>query len=179
MRYFLGSHKMLKYITFIALSVLILSSTTGVAKAGTKRVKAIGDWSIFEAKNPRECWAATNWKRTEWFGEKVQRDEVLLMVFFRPGEGGIGQVSYQGGTKLLQGSVNISISGKNYPFEVDGEWAWPTSKRMDKPIISAIISGSEAVITSRSRNGTAFTDTFSLSGSSAAIAEAKARCGFR
>ena len=167
---------MFKFSSTFILAALFLSLTTDLTEAEGQRVNAIEDWSVFVGQNPRECWAATTWKKTEWTGNKIQRDEVLLIIFVRPNENKREQVAYTGGTSLAEKSVNLRIGRNNYPFGAQGDWAWPIDKRIDGAIIDAMMSGSEAVITSRSRGGTAFTDTFSLSGSAAAIQEARSRC---
>ncbi|WP_143534391.1 invasion associated locus B family protein [Roseovarius albus] len=163
-------------------AVLALAATGAVAQeTSTNQVAANTAWSVFEEKNPKECWAVS--APTETVNTKdgrtvaVRRGDILLMAFYRPDAGVKGQIGFTGGYPFAGGStVNINISGNEFELFTEGEWAWPASTADDTKIIAAMKRGASAVLTARSGRGTVTKDTFSLSGFTAAIEEAAKRC---
>jgi hypothetical protein len=129
-------------------------------------------WSVFEERDPRECWAVS--APTETVNTRdgrvvaVRRGDILLMTFFRPGAGVQGQVTFTGGYPFAPGStVNMRVGD---------EWAWPATPEDDGKILAAMKRGVDAVLTARSARGTQTKDTFSLLGYTAAVDEAEKRC---
>ncbi|UYV39616.1 invasion associated locus B family protein [Rhodobacteraceae bacterium D3-12] len=161
---------------------MVLAGTPVFAQqASTNQVAAKTDWSVFEDKNPRECWAVSSPKETvNTKGGRVvavKRSDILLMAFFRPDAGVAGQISFTGGYPFASGStVNVDIDGNTFELFTEGEWAWPASPEDDRKILTALKRGSSAVLTARSGRGTQTKDTFSLSGFTAAVADAEKRC---
>jgi hypothetical protein len=148
----------------------------------TNRVAAKTDWSVFVEDDPTECWGVSAPKKTVNTRDgrvvAVKRSDILLFVFFRPGAGVQGQVTFTGGYPFASNStVNLNISGSQFELFTDGEWAWPASPAEDTKIITAMKRGAEAVLTGRSSRGTKTEDTFSLLGFTAAIEDAEKRCG--
>lgn len=162
--------------------VLALGATAvGAQEESTNQVAAKTAWSVFEDKDPRECWAVS--APTETVNTKdgrvvaVRRGDILLMTFYRPDAGVKGQVTFTGGYPFASGStVNLDVGGNNFDLFTEGEWAWPASAEDDAKIIAALKRGASAVLTARSARGTVTKDTFSLSGFTAAVEEAGKRC---
>lgn len=147
----------------------------------TNRVATQTDWSVFEEKDPKECLAVSKPVKTvnTRGGKAVQvnRSDILLFVFYRPGANVKGQVSFTGGYPFAPGStVDVKISGASYSLFTEGEWAWPATPGDDAKIIAAMKRGADAVMTARSARGTQTQDTFSLRGFTAAVDEAAKRC---
>lgn len=163
-------------------AVFVLAATGVLAQEeSTNQVAAKTAWSIFEDKNPRECWAVSAPTKTVNTKDgrvvAVRRGNILLMTFYRPGAGVKGQVTFTGGYPFASGStVNVNISGNQFEMFTEGEWAWPASTADDAKIISAMKRGASAVLTARSGKGTVTKDTFSLSGYTAAVEDAEKRC---
>lgn len=158
-------------------------AATGVwaQEESTNQVAAKTAWSVFEDKDPRECWAVSS--PTETVNSKdgrvvaVKRGDILLMTFYRPGAGVKGQLAFTGGYPFAGGStVNVNIGGNEFELFTEGEWAWPASTADDSKIIAAMKRGTDAVLTARSGRGTVTKDTFSLLGYTAAVEEAEKRC---
>ncbi|MFK7940415.1 MAG: invasion associated locus B family protein [Roseovarius sp.] len=159
----------------------LMAATGVVAQESTNQVAAKTAWSVFEDKNPRECWAVSS--PTETVNKKdgrvvaVRRGDILLMTFYRPGAGVKGQLAFTGGYPFASGStVSLNISGNQFELFTEGEWAWPASAADDAKIISALKRGADATLSARSSRGTQTADTFSLMGFTAAIEEAEKRC---
>jgi hypothetical protein len=163
----------------VALSFLAAGATA--QEESTNQVAANTAWSVFEDKDPRECWAVS--APTQTVNTKggravaVRRGDILFMTFFRPGAGVSGQVAFTGGYPFApESTVELDIGGTEFELFTQGEWAWPSSTEEDGKIIAALKRGSSAVLTARSSRGTQTKDTFSLLGYTAAMDEAEKRC---
>lgn len=168
---------------------LVATLTAAVALPGTlaaqettdNRVGATTDWSVFEETDPRECFAVSAPKEQVNTRDgqvvSVTRGEALLFVFYRPGEGVNGQVTFTGGYPFASNSpVSIEIGGTQYQMFTEGEWAWPATPEDDARIVTAMRAGAQAVLTGVSGRGTQTADTFSLLGFTASVEEAQRRC---
>ena len=150
-------------------------------ETSANRVAANTDWSVFVESDPTECWAVSAPKETVNSRDgqvvSVRRGEVLLFVFYRPGAGVQGQVTFTGGYPFAGGSTaELNIGGTTYELFTEGEWAWPATPEDDARIVAAMKRGSEAIVTARSGRGTVTRDTFSLLGFTAGVEEAANRC---
>jgi hypothetical protein len=110
----------------------------------------------------------------------VQRGDIRLFVSFRPAENVTNEVSFTGGYPLKAGSsVTLTIGSDKFnlsPGQGDaGEWAW-TDPSDDSRVVAALRKGASAKVAGTSTRGTATEDTFSLSGFTAAVEDAAARC---
>ncbi|MCG7572480.1 invasion associated locus B family protein [Phaeobacter sp. CNT1-3] len=167
----------------IVAAMTLATAGTAVAQASsTNEVATKTDWSVFEDSNPKECWAVAAPKETVNTREgrivSVKRSDILLMAFYRPGSGVQGQLAFTGGYNFASGvPVTINIDGADFNLFTQGEWAWTNSAADDAKIITAMKRGRSATVTGLSqRSRTTTKDTFSLSGFTAAIEEAQARC---
>jgi hypothetical protein len=165
----------------LGLVASVFLASTAFAQDSSNRVSANTDWSVFEESSPRECWSVSAPKETVNTRDgnvvAVRRGEILLMVFYRPGENVTGQVAFTGGYPFAGGStVSIDISGTTFQLFSEGEWAWPATSEDDAAIVAAMKRGSEAILVGRSGRGTVTTDKFSLLGFTASVEEAARRC---
>ena len=152
-----------------------------MAQEVTNRVAADTDWAVFEAENPKECWAVTAPKESantrDGRAVSVRRGDILLFVTWRPAQNVAGEVSFTGGYPFAEGStVTLDIGGTTFELFTDGEYAWPASPADDQKIVTAIKRGANAVVTARSSRGTQTQDTFSLLGATSMIEDAEKRC---
>ena len=164
------------------LCLAAMATTASAQDSSTNRVAAKTDWSVFVEDNPTECWSVSAPKETVNTRDgrvvAVRRSDILLFVFYRPGAGVKGQVTFTGGYPFAPGStVNLAIGDTEFELFVEGEWAWPATQADDAKIITAMKRGAQAVLTARSARGTQTQDTFSLLGFTAAIEDAGKRCG--
>lgn len=172
--------KLARLVAGLCLAALAATSATAQERS-RNRVAAETDWSVFVESNPKECWSVSAPKKTvNTRGGKVvavRRGDTLLFVFFRPGEGVKGEVSFTGGYPFAEGSmVDLDIDGTRFEMFTKGEWAWAKNSDEDAKIIAAMKRGKQAVLTARSTRGTQTQDTFSLLGFTAAVEEAERRC---
>jgi hypothetical protein len=162
-------------------AALMIAGSVSAQDESANRVAANTDWSVFVEDSPQECWGVSAPKETvntlDGQPVAVRRSEILLFVFYRPGAGVRGQVTFTGGYPFAGGStVEMDIGGTKFELFTEGEWAWPATPEDDAAIVAAMRRGAGAILTARSGRGTQTVDSFSLLGFSAAIEEAERRC---
>ncbi len=170
----------MKFI-FLAAAMGVAAGAAFAQEQTDNRVGANTDWSVFEESDPKECFAVS--APTEQVNTRdgnvvtVNRGETRLFVFYRPGEGVQGQVTFTGGYPFAGGStVTLSIGGTEYQMFTEDEWAWPATPADDARIVTAMKAGASAVLTGVSGRGTTTRDSFSLLGFTASVDDAAARC---
>lgn len=162
-------------------AIAVLAGGAVAQESTTNRVAASTDWSVFQESNPVECFGVSAPKESVNTRDgnvvAVNRGETLLFVFYRPGQGVTGQVTFTGGYPFAAGStVTVDIGGTVYQLFTEGSWAWPATPEDDARIVDAMRRGSQAIVTGVSGRGTQTRDTFSLLGFTAAVEEAQRRC---
>jgi hypothetical protein len=166
---------------WVAIALSLMAFGANAQQSSTNQVAAKTDWSVFEDKSPRECWAVTTFKESVNTRDgrvvAVRRGDILFMVFYRPEAGVKGQVGFTGGYPFAPDStVTLEVGDSTFELFTEGEWAWPASAADDAKIITAMKRGAKAVASARSGRGTKTADTFSLLGFTAAVEDAEARC---
>lgn len=157
----------------------------GVASAQTEaRTAAHGDWSVFESGSGagKICWIVTQptakVARRDGRVVEVERGQIYMMVAIRPGDGVRNEVSFLSGYPFRSGSkVRIVIGGTTFEMFTEGENAWLSSQEEDDALVAAMRRGATAMARGVSQRGTETEDTFSLTGFTAAIEQAKSLCG--
>lgn len=150
-----------------------------VAQESTNVIATEGDWTVFAADNPKECWAVSPPKSTvntkDGKEVEVNRGDIRLYVAYRPGSA--GEVSFTGGYPFKPGStVGVNIGGQKFDLFTEGESAWTGSSSEDAKLVAALRAGASASVTGMSSRGTKTVDNFSLKGITAATNAAKAKC---
>jgi len=168
--------------SFIGVMLASALSTGAFAQDSTNRVDAKTDWSVFVESNPTECWVVSAPKSSKNTRNgktvAVNRGDILFFVTSRPATNVKGEVSFTGGYPFKEGTtVNLKIGSASYEMFVDGDWAWPASEAEDAKVTTSMQRGATAVVTGSSSRGTKTEDTFSLLGFTAALDEARKRCG--
>ncbi|WP_304616102.1 invasion associated locus B family protein [Paracoccus sp. (in: a-proteobacteria)] len=159
--------------------VLIAGLGTAMAQESTNVVATEGDWTVFAADNPRECWAVSPPRSTintrNGQPAEVTRGDIRLYIAYRPGQN--GEVSFTGGYPFAPDStVEVDVGGRKFNLFTEGDSAWTGSPSDDEALVAALRAGSSAVVTGRSARGTTTKDTFSLAGVTAATNTARSRC---
>jgi invasion protein IalB len=168
----------------LGVALAMVAAGAAQAQSSAERVAAHGDWSVFLAASPKECYIVSppTASRATRDGQTVEvnRGDIRLFVRFNPGEGVSNEVSYTSGYPFREGvAVKVAIGSENFdlmPGAGDSSgWAWPDPSA-DAPMVAAMRRGSTATVTGVSTRGTTTVDTFSLSGFTAAVNDAEARC---
>jgi hypothetical protein len=165
-------------------SCLALVGAGPALAQSAERVAAHTDWSVFVASDPKECYIVSpptaSVATRDGKPAEVQRGDIRLFVAFRPGESVSNEVSFTGGYPFGDGStVALAVGSDSFtlgPGQGDAnEWAW-TDPADDSRVVAALRRGATAKLTGTSTRGTVTEDTFSLSGFTAAVEDAEARC---
>ena len=172
--------KMKLLVAFFA-ALVVFVHPAAAQETSTNRVASETDWSVFVESDPKECWSVSTPKEIVNMRDgrvvAATRGQILLMVFFRPSAGALGQVAFRGGYTFQSGStVSIQIGDDTFTLFTEGEWAWPSTTADDERLVAAMKLGADAVVTGISSRGTTTKDTFSLIGFTAALEEAEGRC---
>ena len=171
----------------IQLALCLAAASAGTAfaqSAAADRVAAHNDWSVFVADSPKECYIVSpptsSVAKRDGKPTDVQRGDIRLFISFRPADKVTNEVSFTGGYPFKTGSnVTMAIGSDKFTLAPgsgnSGEWAW-TDPSDDSRVVAALRKGASAKVSGTSARGTATEDTFSLSGFTAAVEDAAARC---
>jgi invasion protein IalB len=152
---------------------LVFSVVCAAGAAAAQDVTVIGThgkWTAYtytENKQP-VCYIAAKPDKSE--GKYGSRDEVLMLVTHRPGEKAWDVISVVAGYQYKPDTdALITIGGQKFDlFTTGSDRAWARDSKIDRTIAQAMIKGNSAVVRGTSSRGTLTTDTFSLSGFTAA-----------
>ena len=163
------------------LAAMTLAGMAGAQGQSENRVTATSDWSVYVEASPRECWAVSAPVETintrDGSTVDVNRGDIQLIIFYRPGDNIAGQVMFAGGYPFAPGSVvTARVGDATYELFTEGNFAWLPTPEDDARIIAAMKRGADATIVGRSARGTQTSDKFSLIGFTAAVDEAANRC---
>jgi invasion protein IalB len=173
-------------LTWKALALCAASVATpaaALAQAEIPPVSAHGDWAVYVAGSPKECYVMTQPKASDarrgGASVDVNRGVIRLFVSFRPSQSVANEVSFSSGYPLAE-AVRVEIGGDAYTLTPgtgeSNQWAWPASPAEDARLVAAMRRGADAKVTGVSTRGTTTIDTFSLIGFTAAVTEAEERC---
>lgn len=160
----------------IAITTLIGISLTIPAFASLKSLGKEVAWEAIQDSQRNLCFMVSFPVAVE--GNFTRRDPAYVMISIRPSENVRNEVSYYAGYPYdTSRPVVFEIDGKSHNLYSQGEWAWAPDANVDTQILNAMIRGNELVVKGYSKRGTLTTDTYSLSGVTAAWNKAKSACG--
>ena len=161
---------------------LLVGAAQGVV-AANPAVETLGtfqDWSAFAftERGQRVCFTQSKPTKSEPKGAK--RGPINALVTHRPAEKATDVVSILMGYPLRSGSeVEVDVDGQKFKLFIDNETAWGPDARTDSAVSDAFAKGRQAVVKGVSTRGTNTTDTYSLSGYSAALAAISKACNVK
>lgn len=160
------------------LACLLGLSIVDCATAQQRSLGTFGDWTaMIDASNPKKklCYIGTTPKKAE--GKYTSRGDVHLLVTHRPAEKVTGEVSITTGYDYREGkNVEVDIDGKTFTMFTRGDNAWAYDAAADRAIVAAMKAGRQMIVRGTSTRGTLTTDTYSLTGFSAALAAIDKAC---
>ena len=102
----------------------MIAASPVLAQDSTNVVATEGDWTVFSAKSPKECWAVSAPKSTQNLDSSgkpkdVTRGDIRLYIAYRPGQS--GEVSFSGGYPFAPDSaVEVNIGGNVFKLFTEG-----------------------------------------------------------
>lgn len=156
----------------------------GFALANPAQAEVLGEHNDWVATQGSEagkplCYISAEPQKAE--GDYSKRGLTYAIVTHRPAEKSVGVVSFQQGYSLDKAkAVTVTIDGKTtFSLFAQDEFAWTRETADDKALVKAMRGGSTMVVKGTSARGTLTTDTYSLSGFTAAITAINKACGVR
>lgn len=149
--------------------VISFSAVSAVAQDVTV-IGTHGKWTAYTYTENKQtvCYIAAKPEKSE--GKYASRSEVLMLVTHRPGEKAFDVISVVAGYAYKPDTdALITIGSAKFDlFTTGSDRAWARDSKTDRSIAQAMIKGNAAVVRGTSSRGTLTTDTFSLSGFTAA-----------
>ena len=160
---FLGSRPSITICGAIIVSLLVLQPTY----AGL--INNFSDWSAFDETegSNKVCYIGSTPKKQR--GKYKKRGETYVLVTHRPAEKTRGVISIKAGYSFKKGTdVQVNVGSQRFTLFTDKDHAWARDTAGDHKLTAAMRSGSQMIVTGISGRGTKTTDTYSLSGFTAA-----------
>lgn len=127
-----------------------------------------GDWEAYADARDGFCYAGS--KPTKQEGKHTQRGDGFILVTHRPKEKTFDVVSIEAGYVYKDGSeVKAAVGDQALSLFGQGGQAWARDAAGDAQLVKAMRAGSTLVVKGASSKGTLTTDTYSLTGASAAL----------
>lgn len=171
-------NKILSSVKVGLATAVLMAATTPAFAVEPKLVGKFGDWAVytFMENGNKVCYMASQPKKAE--GNYTRRGDIFALITHRPAEGTKNVFSYVTGyTYKSDSEVTVSVDSNNYKLFTQKDMAWTHSDQDDNALAQSIRAGSKMVVKGVSSRDTATTDTFSLSGSSAAHDKMSQECG--
>ena len=168
------------YNALLALTFLMAGLFGAASSAPAQDVTVIGTHGVWTAYSYQEdagvvCYMASEPTKAE--GNYTRRGDAFALVTHRPGENSLDVVSVVAGYSYQDNSdVNIRIGSNSYELFTLGERAWTRDESSDQEMVKSMIRGSSMVVKGTSGRGTLTTDTYSLSGFTAAHQDISEAC---
>lgn len=150
-------------------AIAFAQTPTGVAQ--------FKDWGVYTANSSggKICFALSKPKDTK--PANVRRGDIFVFVTTRPAEKVKNEVTVEIGYPFKDGSSALAdIGGTKFKLFTKGEKAWVENAAEEPNFVAAMRAGSSMVISGTSQRGTDTTDTYSLSGVTAALDRVAQEC---
>jgi hypothetical protein len=165
-------HRSATALTLLGL-VSALAVTESARAEGTEpeQIGIFDDWAAYnyKAADTKVCYVSSSPKGTE--PKSVKRDPAFFLVTHMPGRKIRGEVSTIIGYPFAENvKVTVEIDGAgSFTMFTDKDSAWIENPTQETALIAAMQKGSKMTVVGKSRRGTVTTDSYSLSGISAAL----------
>ena len=159
----------------VAFFVLLLAFTAPVA-AQRQSLGIFYQWGAFREAAPKRCFALAEPHRSP----KAEGWRPFASVSFWPGMGVRGQIHFRLSRNKRPGSaVLLRIDDRTFQLFAGGANAWARDTRADAEIVTAMRSGIDMILETRSDRGAMVRDYYQLRGAATAIDAAAVACARR
>ena len=151
----------------------------GRRRAGALYIFFFGgkEWGVYtaDASGSKICFAVSAPKDTK--PKNVRRSDIYVYVTTRPKEKVANELTIEIGYPFKQGSqAKAKVGNDTFLLYTNGEKAWVENAAREPALIAAMRAGSSMTVTGTSQRGTNTSDTYSLSGISAALDRVAQEC---
>ncbi|MHC8491462.1 invasion associated locus B family protein [Thalassospira sp. SM2505] len=154
---------------FVSVIAISIPATSVQAQNSPKLIDVFGKWEAYtySEEGQKVCYMGS--QPTSAKGDYTQRGKIYVMVTHRPGLKLFNEVSFiTGYTYKDKSTVDLRIDSKKFSLFTHADSAWAVDAETDRKLVSAMKSGSNMVVVGYSTRDTKTTDTYSLSGFTAA-----------
>lgn len=150
--------------------------------AGAK-AEHLGDaqgWSAFAEtdRNAKACYLVGRPVKSE--PDNLKRGDIYVYVTHRPADKTFNVVSFAAGYLYKDASdAELVVDTHKFDLFTSKESAWSRDAATDKAVVEAMAKAKQAVLKGTSTRGTNTTDTYSLDGFAAMLAQIDKACGVR
>jgi invasion protein IalB len=137
------------------------------------------DWTAYtyKAADTQVCYIVSQPKASKSSKKNLKRDPVFFIVTNMPGRKIAGEVSTIIGYPFKeQSTVEVKVDEAAFKLFTKGDGAWAEASDVERQIVSAMKGGKTLTVSGISWKGTQTTDTYSLSGISAAMDKINNAC---
>ena len=169
---------------FLTLAVFLGPLMASASASENQAVATFKDWRLFVsgAGAAKNCYIVGEPKRMR--PANVKRGDTYLVVAHRPGQGVRNEVSVRNGYPFSATSSPFAELGSDKFDFFTGvqaqngaeEWAWMVDLDAQPRLVTAMKRGNELIFKGTSARGTLTTDSYSLSGVTAAMKALDAAC---
>lgn len=154
---------------FAALLAVSLPANQALAQNAPQLIDVYGKWEAYTYSEDGQKVCYMGSQPTSAKGDYTQRGKIYVMVTHRPALKLLNEVSFITGYTYKSGSdVDLRIDSKKFKLFTHDDSAWAVNSEEDRKLVSSMKAGSNMVVVGESSRGTKTTDTYSLSGFTAA-----------
>jgi hypothetical protein len=161
-----------------ALTIAAAALSPTLAQAAAENLGTFRSWTAWKGSDANGviCYISSAPQSSQPTG--VNRDPIHFLVIHRKGSNVRNEVQTIIGYPFNTTNANASatIDGRSYPMVTEGAAAWLASSGDEGGFVSALKAGTTLVVKGTSQRGTNTTDTYSLSGVTAAMAAIDTAC---
>ncbi|MEH6545254.1 MAG: invasion associated locus B family protein [Sneathiella sp.] len=170
-------NKSILILSALLLYVFVSSSGALAQEKGPKPLGTFKDWQAYSwVENGKKlCYMLSRPNKSTPKG--VSRDDIYLMVTYRPSSSSKEEVSHITGYSYMEKStVDILVGNRKFVLATNNDVAWVPEGESDAKLVSAMRGGSKLVVKGKSTRGTLTTDSYSLQGFTAAHKQIRKSC---
>ena len=154
---------------WMAVSLVLCLGGSSVLASEPEQLGVFRHWSAWRAGSGDDavCFMHSTPRRAR--GKYKSRGDISLDVSRRPAAGVSGEVSVTAGYVYKEKSdVAVQIDSRKFELVTDSDMAFARDSETDAKLVTAMKKGSRLTVIGYSSRGTKTTDTYSLSGFTAA-----------
>lgn len=164
--------------TLPVLAAFALAIGTNSTEAAPRLLEEFNAWKAYvnEESGTKQCFVISEPRTAVTDPPGRNRSPQFFFVTFRPAENVNGEVSTAYGYPLQADTTRITIGEASFQMYARDESAWVQNAAEEPQLLDAMRAGAEMRVYGTSTKGTKTTDTYSLSGVTAALKKAGEAC---
>lgn len=171
-----SSRKKFPLAALVAITGALAAWPAG-AQQGAIVVGEYNDWALHQSRSDKHniCYVASEPKERQ--PKTANRAAIVFYISTWPKDGVKSEISVKQGYPLKQGAkVTVTVGEETFELTAKDERAYLYDPTQELKLIEAMKKGSRMVVTGVSSRGTNTTDTYSLSGITAALQAMAEKC---